>query len=309
MSYDESVTLANGTEVPMEEWNPTVTVDGETIPLHELRALIRGTTKFLYDVQEVRVGAGQRFMQATQGIDIDLNPDQIEFMSDWEDELEQLEKASVKQLETFCSAHPMYDWMVAQTGISTKTAAVLLSEIQIEKAPHVSSLWRYAGYGVVDGEAEQPSKGEKLHYNKWLKTKLYSMGENFIRAKSGWATFYYDYKERKESQMVDECMACDGSGTFKGEDCYHCEGTGGPAPWGASDEHRHMAAMRYMVKEFLKELWVHWRETMGLEVKNTYAEEYLDREHTDKPSDPDVPEVPEVEEDTDEESLIPYDEA
>lgn len=63
--------------------------------------------------------------------------------------------------------------------------------------------------------------------------------------------------------------------------CKNCGGDGGPAPWGKSDAHRHNAAMRYMVKMFLLELWRVWRELEGLPVGETYAEAYLNRRHGD----------------------------
>jgi hypothetical protein len=108
--------------------------------------------------------------------------------------------------------------------------------------------------------------------------------------------FCDDYKHRKENQQVETCMGCEGSGDVtrverdkvvdigtkkprKKSKCPNCEGTGGPAPWGASKAHRHAAANRYMVKMFLQELWGNWRELEGLEVRPPYAEEYLGRVH------------------------------
>jgi hypothetical protein len=76
-------------------------------------------------------------------------------------------------------------------------------------------------------------------------------------------------------------MACEGKGKIEKKKCENCEGTGGPAPWGKSDGHRHNAARRYMVKQFMQELWTTWRTIEGLPVTESYAEAYLDMKHGD----------------------------
>lgn len=43
--------------------------------------------------------------------------------------------------------------------------------------------------------------------------------------------------------------------------------------------HRHRAAIRYMVKQWLAELYNHWREIEGLEVRPPYHEEKLGHKH------------------------------
>ena len=44
------------------------------------------------------------------------------------------------------------------------------------------------------------------------------------------------------------------------------------APWGKGAKHRHQAATRYMVKQFLADLWREWRTREGLPVVPTYHE-------------------------------------
>jgi hypothetical protein len=46
-----------------------------------------------------------------------------------------------------------------------------------------------------------------------------------------------------------------------------------------SDGHRDHAAKRYMVKMFLKDLYVAWRTMEGLPVRVPYQEEYLNHVH------------------------------
>jgi hypothetical protein len=103
--------------------------------------------------------------------------------------------------------------------------------------------------------------------------------------------FFDDYKRGKENTTVSVCMGCKGTGKVtrverdkevesgtkkprKKSTCPNCEGTGGPAPWGASPAHRKAAANRYMVKMFLRDLWEAWREIEGLEVRPPYTAQY-----------------------------------
>jgi hypothetical protein len=100
--------------------------------------------------------------------------------------------------------------------------------------------------------AEKPTKGEKLHYNKFLKTKLVGvMGSCLLKNDSPWRKFYDDYKHRLQS-----------------------------ANKGMSDGHRHSMANRYMVKMLLQELWIQWRTLEGLPVRETYQEQYLGHKHS-----------------------------
>jgi hypothetical protein len=121
-----------------------------------------------------------------------------------------------------------------------------------------------------------------------------------------WRKLYDDYKHRKTNQVVPVCMGCLGTGKrnvgknkfgeVKDVDmipkehldpdaktvekpCWNCDGTGVDAPWGRDNKHRHAAAVRYMVKQFLLELHTQWRLLEGLPVRKPYAEEYLGRTH------------------------------
>lgn len=113
------------------------------------------------------------------------------------------------------------------------------------------------GNAMMEGEtyesaqAERPTKGEKLHYNKFLKTKLVGvMGSCLLKANSPWRKFYDDYKHRLQS-----------------------------AGKGMSDGHRNNMAIRYMVKMLLQEFWIQWRTLEGLPVREPYQEQYLGHAH------------------------------
>jgi hypothetical protein len=107
----------------------------------------------------------------------------------------------------------------------------------------------------ASGTAQRPEAGVKLPYNAWLRTKLVGvLGPVLLKVGSSYRKFYDDYKHRKDS-----------------------------AGWGRSDGHRHQAAIRYMVKMLIAQLWQDFRTYYGLPIRPSYAEEYLARGHHEKP--------------------------
>jgi len=106
------------------------------------------------------------------------------------------------------------------------------------------------------GTTERAKKGEKRHYNLFLKTKLLGvLAGSFLRANKGegnsiWRPVYDGYKHRLESS---------GRSTSPGQ--------------------LHKAASRYMIKMFLIEFWKEWRAHEGLEVRPPYQEEKLKHRH------------------------------
>lgn len=160
-------------------------------------------------------------------------------------------------------------------GIGPLMAGVIISEIDIEKAHYVSSLWKYAGLDVVktpDGKtigrckkrkclevveyiAKDGTRKEKLSlsYNLFLKTKLVKvLAEVFLKTKSPYREIYDDYKNRLENH---------------------------PAHKDKTKLHRHNMAKRYMIKQFLRDLYLKWRELEGLPVYESYNEAKLGMRH------------------------------
>jgi hypothetical protein len=114
---------------------------------------------------------------------------------------------------------------------------------------------------------DRPTKGFILPYNKKLRVVLMGiLAPGFIRAKSAYAlNYYYPMKRRLEQ----EASPVDSLGT-RDDGKPWCE---------VSKGHRDLAAKRYMVKMFLRDLYVAWRTLEGLPVRVPYSEEYLGREH------------------------------
>lgn len=89
-----------------------------------------------------------------------------------------------------------------------------------------------------------------LTYNPLVKTKLMGVLSGcLLKAKDPtYSTIYYDYRARLDKSA------------------YHKE---------KSDAQKNRMALRYMVKQFLRNLWTTWRELEGLPVDNPYEVEKL----------------------------------
>lgn len=316
------------------------------------RVRLRRAVRSFYDLQRLRIQTGNRDSDRAE-----LTDDDRKFMAAQSDGLEELEKQALKEISTILKGIAIYKWLKVQKGCGPTMSGVLLSEIDIHRAETCSSIWKYSGLDVDTrtGKARRGEKGVKRCWNSFLKTKCVGvLGDCMIKAQSPWTKHYYDYKHRKQTQMVPKCMACDGTGksTYadgvestdglerandtestkirkrsngkRAEDkkkttmakrapdpestdvleradvtessidkeramvkksptspkrCSNCNGTGGPAPWGRSDAHRHRASIRFMVKMFLLGLWKEWRTLEGLPTPDPYSEAKLGIKH------------------------------
>ena len=266
-----------------------------------------------YDYQTARISFEHRVRKPrTEGeAELILSDADVEMLARINKPMAALEKVALKEANDLIDEHPIYQWLIGQRGISVTLAPVLLGSLDIFRADTVSKFWRVCGLAVdpKTGKAERPTKGEKLHYSPHLKSRCYLLGECMIKAgNEEWRPFYDNYKHRKESQ-IGPCALCGGTGRYaapkggskgpyvdpevaaiaglepetdgkptKTTKCSNCGGTG-QGPWGRGKKHRHIAAMRYMVKMFLVELHKRWRTYEGLPIRSPYAEQYLGMVH------------------------------
>lgn len=255
---------------------------------------LRRAVRIFYDIQRLRMQSGARDTSDTAVLD---EGSKI-FMGEVSAYLELSEKRALREIARLLNKIPIYTWLSQQKGVGPTMAGVMLAYFDIHRADTASSLWTVAGLAVdrETGKAVRRKKGVKANFNLFLKTKMWVLAGSFLKTNSPWRKFYDDYKHRKTSQIVEICAGCEGTGKYArtareeefdtapahGSKCSNCSGTGGPAPWGRSDAHRHNAAMRYMVKMFLAELYGQWRPLEGLPVRAPYAEQYLGHVHHDK---------------------------
>ena len=185
------------------------------------------------------------------------------------------EEDHFKQLEAFLVGFPIYtEFLKGVKGVGPAMAGVMVSEIDIHKARHPSSLHAYAGLDVAsDGKGRSRRKEhlvkvkykakdgtekerDSITFNPFLKTKLIGvLGPSFLRSSSPYREHYDNYRHRLESRP---------------DFANHEKGV---------DGHRHNAAIRYMVKMFLIDLYTHWRALEGLPVSEPYSVDKLGRRH------------------------------
>ena len=261
------------------------------------REKLKNAVRFFYDLQQLRIQASNRAAKKAAQAEAHLDEDDKHFLESTGVGLKQLEKGALKEVARLLAGIPIYEkWLNDQRGIGPTLSGLLISEFNIEHCQTPSQMWAWAGLAVRDGKADRRIKGQRARFNPWLKSKITEvMAGSLLKSASPYRALYDAYKHRKQHQQVEVCMGCEGTGEQiirekttpppgekkkrKKRKCENCGGTGGPAPWGVSDAHRHRAALRYMAKQFLADYWREWRTMEALPTRPPYCEEYLGRIH------------------------------
>lgn len=278
----------------------------------ELRAMVRT----MYDYQDMRIRTAARLRLNADDMLVDIeHMDDAEISEKDYATVEyvklatsKIEKKLAKEILSIVRTEEVYKkFLINVRGCGPLMSAACLSEFDIHRAETVSKMWQFAGLNPSQVRGKQivkitkktdmtqiikeyeNKKGEKCGiilsgelvrgdkktpgfvapYNAWLRTKLCGvLGSGMIKAQHGEKginyaiDFYYPYKERL-SREESEVMHL-----------------GKMTPWkDVSDGHRHNAAIRYMIKRFLVDLYVNWRTCEGLAVRDPYMEEYLGKRH------------------------------
>jgi 3-methyladenine DNA glycosylase/8-oxoguanine DNA glycosylase len=200
-------------------------------------------------IQKARIQFGNRLSAIERGDD-KTDGQQYTVIMGWASQFQELEKELDADIARIVREELIYEELSAIRGIGPILSAKMIAMIDIERDPTVSALWRYAGYAVINGERERPVKGEKLHYNKRLKTTLHLVGKSFLKCGSPYRAIYDKAKAKYTESKPD---------------------------W--TPLHIHHAAMRKMIKVFLSHLWERWRTLEGLSTHSPYIFEYLGHSH------------------------------
>lgn len=161
--------------------------------------------------------------------------------------------------------NPLAQMALSVKGVGPITVALLLVYVDIEKARHGSSLWKYVGLHTASHS--RYTKGEAGGGNKTLRTALYNFAESQIKL-SG--PYRQDYDREKFKKSKSEKMVM--SRTTQGKLV--------EMKWSETKpSHRHGHAMRIMIKMFLFHYWYVARTLAGLPTSNVYAEEILGAGH------------------------------
>jgi hypothetical protein len=194
-------------------------------------------------IQKARIQFSNRIFALESGND-HATKAEWETCQKYLDVFQKLEEKITQDIRLTVRDEAIFNKMKGVVGIGEILAAKLIAMIEIERCNTISSLWRYAGFGVIDQKAEKRIRGEPMHYNMRLKAACWLVGTSFLRCgkKSPYASLYY---ERKERYSIDR------------------------PSW--TKFHIHRAAMRYMIKQFLSDLWLEWRSLSNLPIRDPYC--------------------------------------
>ena len=232
-----------------------------TEKLAALKILVRAH----YDYQGERQALDGRLGVKKDGEKKKLTPDRddafLACLLDRREIAAAMEEATEKEISKEIHSHELWkSYLENVKGCGEMMAAVMITEFNIVKWENVSKGWSFAG--LAPGK-DRKEKGKKCPYNQFLRAKLCGvLGSSFLKCNSPYRTYYDDMKHRLESKN-----------------------------WGTESKnptdkkrpkagHQHKAATRYMVKMFLKDLYVAWRTIEGLSVREPYQAEYLGHKHS-----------------------------
>lgn len=145
-----------------------------------------------YQMQNYRIASANQVRSMTADEEPHLT---IGFFSE---QMSTLEKQIKRVLDDWTSSDPLGEWAKSITGIGPVIAAGLLAHIDMEKAPTVGHIWRYAGLDPTSVWG----KGEKRPWNASLKVVCWKAGESFVKVSGNKKDFYGKiYLERKQYEI------------------------------------------------------------------------------------------------------------
>ena len=295
---------ANGVETPIESERaiqvetpsaserartPETPRTPERIFTPEQMESLRIFTRCFYDYQEERTALdGQLGMtkdgEAKKGRP-DRDPGMLVILLKRRDSILALEHEMELEVGRLIRKHPLWiDFLRDVKGVGEMMTAVIITQFNIYIATTVSKMWQFSGMnpGQVHGKVwkkkggertlvatedmirgDKKAKGFVCPFNSFLKAKMLGvLGSSFLKSNSPYRRYYDDMKHRLESSDW-------GTASKNPTD-----------PKRPKAGHQHKAANRYMVKCFLRDLYVAWRTLEGLEVRPSYQEEYLNKKHS-----------------------------
>ncbi len=217
--------------------------------MQELKFLV----EHYYQIQKHRVAMDNQLYQLRQA---EEDTTTIDYFAD---QLRDTEKDVLKYINRRVKEHDIWNKFLKDIkGIGPALGASLIVTIDVHKTKHVSSLWKYAG---LTPESKRV-KGQKIDWNPFLKTTCFKIGQAFVKTRGYYRDVYDEAKEgykKKHPERIEE------NGKVK-----------------YNKGHIDMMARRYVVKIFLKDLWLFWRELEGLEITEPYVISHLGHDKREK---------------------------
>jgi len=175
------------------DWLEKLTKDlkmaAATLSTREVRFLV----DFYYVVQNYRIRSGNQVRASADG-------EEPNVLVDWMFRNQKRLEAHVKAaMDVYSDSTEVGRWSKRVMGIGPVLAAGLLAHIDIERAPTVGHIWRFAG---LDPTLEWES-GKKRPWNARLKVLCWKIGESFVKVKGKDADVYGKiYESRKVAEVA-----------------------------------------------------------------------------------------------------------
>jgi hypothetical protein len=194
-----------------------------------LHASLGHYARQVLDIQKARIAMSNRAAAMERD---GLGGEWVAPIKDAVDHLAKLENSLTAHLAKQAARHPLAPWIKQQRGIGLAGFARLLGITgPISNFPNVAKLWAYLGLHTVEGLAPKRRKGVRLNYSPEGRVLCHQIGESIVKV-GGDGVYRLAYDFRKAAYEMR-----------------HPEWT---------QAHRHQAAMRYAVKELVRELWREW---------------------------------------------------
>lgn len=218
---------------------------------------IRRVVRLRDQIQKARIGCSNRIWsiknKRAEG-DIDFWELMLGRVKPWEEETN-------AYLRNIVEGYAVWSrWGKYVKGMGLISLGIIIGEIDIRKAHSISALWRFSGYGVINGERQRRLPAEKSDYNGRLRTMIYRQAQGLLRAGGCYADLYQRFKEEEIRRAQERGLKIVPS--KKGKALKDDE---------MAALHVHLRALRRMIKIWLSHLWLVWREAEGLPLSKPYA--------------------------------------
>lgn len=201
------------------------------------------------------------------------------------DDMLRTESNALKPIEDMVKQHPMWtNFFAGVQGCGVTMAAICLAYFNPDTARHASSFWKYCGLDVVTDKDGNPAGHDKRYTveveyvtaNGEIKTKK-SLGYNpFLKSK---------VVEVLGGSIIKQCVRKDedGNKVYKGYAKAYADYMNRLDNHAEKKEytkyHKHRMAQRYMVKQFVRDMWYVWRDLCGYQLEDPYEVAFLGRKH------------------------------
>ena len=165
------VTITRPEEALLEPLDRLLKVDVQSAAVTLSEGEIRFLVDLYYQIQEFRKSSDNQ----VRSLGKEQEPHEV--LSYVAKQVTLIEGQIKRVLEAWTSADPLATWAKSITGIGPVISAGLRSHIDIEKAPTVGHIWRFAGLDPTDTWG----KGQKRPWNAQLKTLCWRLGDSFVK--------------------------------------------------------------------------------------------------------------------------------